>query len=92
MSVVGFFILIAIAILVRFAGIKLVPLLMPTGRLRTVALGCAGGFIGSLIDNIFWQLGPQVAGIGLVAAIIGCALSILGLGIAPFIKILLGKV
>ncbi len=92
MSVAGFFILLAITILVRFAGNKLVPLLMPSGRLRTVALGWVGGFLTSLADNIFWQLGPQVAGISLVAAVIGGALFILGLGIAPFIKILLGKV
>ena len=92
MSVAGFFILLVIAILLRFIGIKLVPLLMPSGRLRTVALGWAGGFLASLVDNIFWQLGPQVAGISLVAAVIGCALFILGLGIAPFIKILLGKI
>ncbi len=92
MSVAGFLILLAITILVRFAGNKLVPLLMPSGRLRTVALGWVGGFLTSLADNIFWQLGPQVAGISLVAAVIGGALFILGLGIAPFIKILLGKV
>ena len=92
MSVAGFFILVAIAILVRFVSSKLVPLLMPSSRLRTVALGWVGGFLASVVDNIFWQLGPQVAGISLVAAVIGCALFILGLGIAPFIKILLGKV
>lgn len=91
MSVAGFLILLAITILVRFAGNKLVPLLMPSGRLRTVALGWVGGFLTSLADNIFWQLGPQVAGISLVAAVIGGALFILGLGIAPFIKILMGK-
>ena len=80
------------AILVRFIGTKLIPLLMPSGRLRTVALGWVGGFLASLADNILWQLGPQVVGISLVAALIGCGLFILGLGIAPFIKILLGRV
>ena len=88
MSVAGFFILLAIAILLRFIGYKLISL-MPTGRVRTIALGWVGGFLGSLADGFWWQFGPEIAGINLVAAVIGCALFILFLGIAPFIKILL---
>jgi len=91
-SVAGFFILLAIAILLRFIGNKLIPLVMSTGWLRTIALGWVGGFLGSLADSLLMQFGPEVAGINLVAAVIGCALFILFLGIAPFIKILLGKV
>ena len=91
MSVAGFFILLAIAILLRFVGYKLIPIAMPTGRLWTTALGWVGGFLGSLADGLWWQFGPEVAEINLVAAVIGCALFILFLGIAPFIKILLGK-
>ena len=89
MSVAGFFILLAIAILLRFVGYKLIPLVMPTGWVRTIALGWVGGFLGSLVDSLFSHLGPEVAEINLVAAVIGCALFILFLGIAPFIKILL---
>ena len=92
MSIAGFFILLAMAILLRFIGFKLIPLVMPTGRVRTIALGWVGGFLGSLADSLLRQFGPEVAGINLVAAVIGCALFILFLGIAPFIKILLGKV
>ena len=92
MSVAGFFILLAIAILLRFIGYKLIPLVMPTGWVRTIVLGWVGGFLGSLADSLLRQFGPEVAGINLVAAVIGCALFILFLGIAPFIKILLGKV
>ena len=92
MSVAGFFILLAIAILLRFIGYKLIPLVMPTGWLRTIALGWVGGFLGSLVDSLLSQFGPEVARINLVAAVIGCALFILFLGIAPFIKILLGKI
>ena len=91
MSIAGFFILLAMAILLRFIGNKLIPLVMPTGRFRTIALGWAGGFLASWVDSILWQFGPQIAGINLVAAVIGCALFILLLGIAPFIRILLGK-
>ncbi len=92
MSIAGFFILLAIAILLRFIGQKLIPIAMPTCRLRTIAMGWAGGFLGSLVDSFWWQFGPEVAGINLVVAVIGCALFILFLGITPFIKILLGKV
>lgn len=88
----GFFILLAIAVLFRFAGNRLVPVVMPAGVLRTIALGWAGGFLGSLVDGIFWRFRPRVAGINLVAAAVGCALFILILGVVPFIKILLGRV
>ena len=91
MSIAGFFILLAIVILLRFIGYKLIPIVMPAWRFRTIALGWVGGFLGSLVDSLWWQFGPEVAGINLVAAVIGCTLFILLLGIAPFIKILLGK-
>lgn len=80
------------AVLLRFIGNKLIPVVMPTGRFKTIALGWAGGFLGSWIDSLCWQFGAEVAGVNLVAAAIGCALSIFLLGIYPFIKILLGKV
>ena len=92
MSIAGFFILLAIAILLRSIGHKLIPIAMPDGRLRIIALGWAGGFLGSLADSLWQQFGPEIAGINLIAAVIGCALFILLLGIAPFIKILLGKI
>ncbi len=91
MSIAGFFILLAIAILLRFIGHKLIPIAMPAGRLRIIALGWIGGFLGSLADSLWSQFGPEVTGINLVAAVIGCALFILLLGITPFVKILLGK-
>jgi len=46
-SVAGFFILLAMAILLRLTGNKLIPVIMPTGRLKTTASGWAGGFVGS---------------------------------------------
>ncbi len=91
MSIAGFFILLATAILLRLIGNRLMPIVMPTGRLKTITLGWAGGFLGSWVDSVWWQIGPEVAEINLVAAVIGCALFILLLGIYPFIKILLGK-
>jgi uncharacterized membrane protein YeaQ/YmgE (transglycosylase-associated protein family) len=91
-TVAGFFILLAIAILLRLVGNKLVPVVMPSGRLLTIGLGWAGGFLGSLLDRFLWQFGPEVCGVNLVAAVVGCALFILFLGLYPFIKILLGKI
>ncbi|MCK4368128.1 MAG: hypothetical protein KAV68_00430 [Dehalococcoidales bacterium] len=84
--------MLAIAILLRLIGNKLVPVVMPSGRLRTIGLGWAGGFLGSLLDSVLWQFGPEVAGINLVAATIGCALFILFFGLFPFIKTLLGRI
>jgi uncharacterized membrane protein YeaQ/YmgE (transglycosylase-associated protein family) len=91
-SVAGFFILLAITILLMVIGHKLIPVAMPNGRLRTIVLTWVGGFLGSLIDSLWIQFGPEIAGINLIAAVIGCTLFILFLGIAPFVKILLGKV
>ncbi len=92
MTVAGFFILLAIAILLRLVGNKLVPVVMPGGRLKTIGLGWVGGFFGSWLDSVLWHFGPEVAGVNLVAAVVGCALFILFLGLYPFIKILLRKI
>ena len=92
MSIAGFFILLAMAFLLRLIGNKLMPVVMPTSRLKTIVVGWAGGFLGSWLDNVWWQFGPEVARVNIVAAVIGCALFILLLGIYPFIKILLGRV
>ena len=91
MSIAGFLVLLAIAVLVWLTGTKVAPVLMPGGTLRTIALGWAGGFMASWLDSTLWQVGPSLAEINPVAAGIGCGVLILCLGIAPFIKILLGR-
>jgi uncharacterized membrane protein YeaQ/YmgE (transglycosylase-associated protein family) len=91
MSAFGFFLLLFIAIGVQFLGQRVVPLVMPRGRLKTVGLGWVGGLVGSLVDGALWQWGPQVVGIYLVAAVLGSALFILGVGLIPFFRILLGR-
>ena len=92
MKIAGLFLLVAITILLSFAGNKLVPVAMPTGRVRIVAVGWAGGLVGSLVDGALWGLGPQVAGVNLIAAVVGAAVFILLLGLFPFIKILFGRI
>ena len=92
LSIPGFFILLAIAVLVRLFGNKLVPLIMPTGRLRPTVVGWAGGFLGSWLNSVLWHFGPEVAGVNPVAAIIGSALFLFLLGLYPFVKILLRRI
>lgn len=86
-SGLGVLLLLAIAITVRFVGNKLIPIAMPTGRLRIIGVGLLGGLVGSLL----FQVGPWVVGVNLVGAILGAALFILLVGLFPFVKILLGR-
>jgi uncharacterized membrane protein YeaQ/YmgE (transglycosylase-associated protein family) len=90
--IAGLLLLLFLAITIRFIGNKLVPLVMPTGRLRTIGVGFAGGVAGSLVDRFTWGFGPKVVGVYLVASIVGCFLFILLLGLTPYIKILLGRI
>jgi uncharacterized membrane protein YeaQ/YmgE (transglycosylase-associated protein family) len=83
--------LIAIAILIKVVGSRLAPIFMPSGWRETIASGWVGGLVGSLVDDALWQFGPSVAGINLIAALIGSSLFILALGLFPFIKILVGR-
>ena len=87
----GLFLVLAIVIFIILIGNRLVPVIMPRGRWRIIAVGWIGGLAGSLIDSALWQLGPRVAEINLVAAFVSSALFILILGLFPFIKIMLGK-
>ena len=90
-SIGGFFLLLAIVALIRFLGNRLLPVVMPAYRWRTIAVGWVGGLTGSLVDNALWQFGPQIVEINLLAAFIGATLFVLALGLFPFIKILFGK-
>ena len=91
MSAPGFFLLVGLAIAVRWLGLKLVPLLIPRRRLRTLAIGWLGGLTGSLMDRYIWHLGPRFVETQVVAAAIGCMLFILAAGLWPFLEILAGK-
>ncbi len=88
----SFLLLIALAIGVRYICIKLLPWAVPSGRFKTTAVSWLGGLVGSLGDRFSWQLGPKVVEVHLIAAIIGAAFFLLGYGLAPFIKIFLGRI
>ncbi len=92
MSIGGFFLLLAIVILIKSLGSRLVPVLMPSGRLKPIAIGWMGGFAGTLLDTFTWQIGPRVAEINLLLAAVGAALTFLVMGLLPFIKIFMGRV
>lgn len=88
----GGFLLLGIAVALRYVGNRLVPVVMPTGRWwKTWAIGWLGGLVASLADRFLGQWGPQVAEVYLVAAAIGAALAILIAGLVPFIRIFLGR-
>jgi hypothetical protein len=90
-SAPGFFLLIGLAIVARWLGLKLVPLVIPRRRLRTLAIGWLGALTGSLMDRYIWHLGPKFVEIQVAAAAIGCTLFILAAGLWPFLRILAGQ-
>ena len=90
--VAGVLLLFFLAVLARRIGNRLVPLAMPGGRLKTVAAGFSGGVVGSLVDRFTWECGPEVVGVHLAASIIGCILFIIGYGLVPFVRIMMGRV
>ena len=91
MWVAAFFLLLAIVLLTIFAGRKLIPLVMPSGRRKTVTTAWLGGLTGALVATIVWQSGPSVAGINFIAAFGGSFLFLVIAGLFPFIRIALGK-
>ncbi len=68
------------------------PMVMPSsGKWLAIIIGWVGGLVGSVIGEFTWQFGPLVGRVYPVAAIIGCILFLLLLGLFPFVKILVRK-
>jgi len=87
----AFLILLAVAVAIWYTGNKLAPLAMPSGRLKTVAVGLVGAFVGNLLGAGILGFIPSIEGVNLLAAALGAAIFILLLGLYPFIKILFGR-
>ena len=89
----GFLLLLAIAILIRYGAKKLVPMLMPPSRTKTVLVALIGAFVGSLAFRLC-HLGDVavVAEINLIGAILGAAVFLLLFGAYPFIKVFFGRI
>ena len=90
MSVLGFFILLAISISIHTLSKKFIPVAVPKGRIKVWFAGWLGALAASLLEGLIgpWEL--KIAGFYLIAAAIGALVSILGWGISPFVGILFG--
>ncbi|MBI4289777.1 MAG: hypothetical protein HY671_15285 [Chloroflexi bacterium] len=90
MKIVGFFVLLGIAIGVHVLLKRYLPLAVPKGRLKVVAAGWLGGVAASLLEGLLGPWEPELLGSHLLAAVAGSTVSIAGWGITPFVGILLG--
>lgn len=90
MIIAGFFLLLAIAIAVRFLVKRLLPLALPKSRLKAIALGWLAGLAASLLERLLGPWEPEVAGVHMLAAFVGASVAIVGWGIWPFVAIFLG--
>ena len=87
----GFLLLLFLAIAVTVLGHRLIPVVMPSGRLKTVAAGLLGGLLGQLIGTTLLPWGLRLWGVNLLLACLGTVLAVLLGGLVPFLKILLGR-
>lgn len=89
----GFLLLLAVVIFVRKVGRRLMPLVMPPSRLKTLGVGLLGGYLGSILFRWIhvgdWAI---IAGTHMLGALAGALVFVLILGLLPFLRILLGKV
>lgn len=83
----GFLAILVMALALRRLGFRLLPLAMPQGKLKGLAVGLVGGYAGGLL--LPW--GYQWQDLSLVGAALGIIAATLILGLLPFIKILLGR-
>jgi len=83
--------LLGMAIAVVALGRRLVPVVMPKSRLKTVAVGWVGGLGGSFLARWLWPSGFEFVQINLVGAIIGATILVFVVGLIPFIRIFLGR-
>ena len=91
MSLPGFFLLLAQSVILTILGRKVVPVLMPEKKIRTILVGWLGGIGGSLIDRFTWKLGPRLFEIYWSLALGMALICILAFGLLPFFKILLKR-
>lgn len=92
MDTLNIFLLLLIAIGVRLLGRKLLPLLMPPGRLKPVLLAWAGAAAGSLLEKALWPGGPALGWLHPAGAAVGALLLLVAMGLVPFFKVLMGRI
>ncbi|MBI2909992.1 MAG: hypothetical protein HYX92_20315 [Chloroflexi bacterium] len=86
----GLIIVFHVAMAVRFLAVRAMPLFVPQGRVKVVALGTVGGLVGSALGGLV-GLGPHVSTVHLGGAAIGSLLIMLLAGIWPFLRIMVGR-
>lgn len=86
----GIFMLLGISIAVHTLSKKFIPIAVPKGRIKVWLVGWLSALAASLLEGFIGPWEPKIAGFYLIAAVIGSAVSILGWGITPFIKIFMG--
>ncbi len=64
---------------------------LPSSRLASLGVGIVGGLGSHLLGGLLWSEAPRVGGLHIPLAMVGAALFIVLLGLAPFLRILLGK-
>lgn len=87
----GFLLLVAIAIGLRWAGGRLLPLIMPSSRLASLGAGLLGGLGGHFLGGWLWPEAPRLGVLHLPLTLGGVILFIVLLGLVPFLRIFLGK-
>jgi len=91
MNVLGFFVLLAIAIIIRYLGRRYLALFVPISRTKTLAAGLVGGVAGQLISAFFLPLGPQVADTYIVLPIVLALFLVFLTGISPFLRVMFSR-
>lgn len=78
------------AIAARWLVVRLVPILAPKGRLKTVGLAWLVGLAGNYLAH--WVApGPTVGGVSLWGAMAGSLVAVLARGLYPFLRIMVGR-
>ncbi|MDP2952824.1 MAG: hypothetical protein Q8O76_05870 [Chloroflexota bacterium] len=91
MIALDIFLLLLTAIAVRFLGRKLLPLVMPPGRLKPLLLAWAGAAAGNLVERLLWAGSPALGGLHPIGAAAGALLCLIVMAIIPFFKVLAGR-
>lgn len=91
MNVLGFFVLLAIAIIIRYLGRRYLPLFVPISRTKTLVAALVGGIAGNLISSFLSPLGPQVADTYIVLPVILAVCLVLLVGISPFLRVMFSR-
>lgn len=84
-------ILLVFAIIVRTMAHRLVPVAIPPGQVLGIGTAFIGAVAGNWIGNVLLPRAPALVGVNLIPAVAGAILLTLLVGLAPFLRILMGR-